>query len=122
MEAEIILQANSWRWHWNTFPGERGWLRRVKNECDNHPRKTQLDFKKQLSENKATGVVAGTWDMFYMRDPFIWIEFKVTTGLTDAQIEFMIRGQDIGHHFFVVKSIEQFQKLIYEIRNSQIRT
>lgn len=123
MENEIIMQADCWRWHWNEFPRERGWLRRVKNELDNHPRKTQRDITIQLSENKATGIVRGTWDMFYMVQPFVWIEFKIGNNtLSEDQKLFQKRGESIGQFFFVVYSREQFKKTINEIRKAQMDT
>lgn len=116
MEKELIMQAKCCDWHQREYPAERGWLRRVKNELDNHPRKTQFDVYKQISENKATGIVKGTWDMFYMIDPFVWLEAKIgNNGLSPEQEAFRARGLEIGHQFFVFYTIEEFQKIMYGI-------
>lgn len=118
--TELQYQAECWRWHYNAFPTERGLLCRIKNELDNHPRKTQKDRILQLAENKATGVRSGVWDFLYMIYPTIWIECKMgKNDLTPEQKEFRVIGEILGHEFYVAYDIlPNFQKIIYEIRQT----
>lgn len=113
---ELKMQQKCFMWHQEVYYMERGWLRRVKNELDNHPRKSQADVYKQLSENKATGIVKGTWDMFYMRDPIIWFEAKIGKNILSPEQEaFRMRGIELGWMFFVFYTIDEFKNIMYEL-------
>lgn len=113
MNEELKLQVACFIWHWNTYTAERGKFRRIKNELDNHGvRGVNI---RQLSENKMSGIVPGTWDNFYMRYPMTWIEFKTAKGtLSQAQKDFRDIGRELGHEFWVIRSVEQFKEMIYE--------
>lgn len=114
--TELQLQAKCWQWYWNKYKDKR--LRRIKNELDNHPRKTQKDFWAQIAENKASGIIAGTPDFMFLSSPMIWIEMKIDKGvLSDDQKEFRDFVMSIGHMFFVCWTMEEFQKLIYELHD-----
>lgn len=110
--TELQLQADCWRWYRNTFHNKK--LRRIKNELDNHPRKNSSDIKKQLSENKATGIEPGTPDFMYLSTPMVWIEMKIEGGIqSPEQKEFQLLAESLKHHYFIIFSFVEFQQLMY---------
>lgn len=109
---ELQLQAKCYQWFHNTYPKLRGRLRRIKNELDNHPRKTQRDKMVQLSENKATGVVEGDSDLYFIDTKNTYIELKVEKGVqSDAQKEFEALVKSFGHDYIIVRTFEEFKTL-----------
>lgn len=111
---ELQLQAQCWQWYHNTYHDTL--LRRIKNELDNHPRKSRFDSVKQLQENLATGITRGTPDFMFLSTPMIWIEMKIGNGtLSDEQKDFRDTVIPLGHFYFVKWTFESFQELIYEI-------
>lgn len=99
--------------HYNKeYRGKR--LFRIKNELDNHPRKSQLDKIKQLSENKATGVNKGIADFVFIdsNGDSHWIELKVDDGKqSPEQKDF----QAIVKNYYICRSLEDFKKEIKKI-------
>lgn len=122
--TELQIQAKCWLWHWNAFPWNQELLRRIKNELDNHPRKSAQDIKIQLSENKATGIRPGTPDFMYLINPMVWIEMKAPKGIqSKEQKEFQEVVMDLGHAYFLVigktdeQIINNFKQLIHDLNN-----
>lgn len=111
-KIELKLQAECNTWFQNNMTRHRGMFRRVKNETD---LKGQQGMRMgQL--NKATGVRRGTWDSFFICEPITWLEFKTDEGtLSDDQKEFRIMGKKVGWQFRIVRDLETFQNLCYEI-------
>jgi len=108
---EIQLQAACAVWFHNEMFRHRGYFRRVKNELD----QWGANRYAQLANNKATGIVAGTWDAFFMTKPITWIEFKWgRNGLSHEQKEFMRVGSELGWQFRVVRDLETFKNISYE--------
>ena len=112
MNEELQLKAECVTWFQNNMINHRGKFRRVKNETDLKGKQGMI--MGQL--NKATGIRKGTWDSFFIYDPIFWIEFKSSKGtLSKEQKEFMEMGKQVGWKFSVVYSLEQFQKISYEL-------
>jgi hypothetical protein len=106
MNAELRLQAECTTWFQNNMPQFRRRWRRVRNETDVKGKHGMI-----LGQmGKATGIVAGTWDSFFIVEPIVWLEFKADKGsLSKDQIEFQEFGYEVGWKFVVVKSLEQFK-------------
>ena len=63
--------------------------------------------------NKSTGIVKGTWDAFLISRPMCWIEFKTDKGnLSAEQMEFAKMGLEVGWHFAIVRTLEDFQNVV----------
>lgn len=118
MGLELKRQAEYYQWFHNNHPSQRGRLRRIKNELDNHPYKKPLDRMKQLSENKATGVVPGDSDFYWIDEKITFIEVKEEARQSDAQINFETLVTMYRHNYIIVRSMEEFQKIIRNLVSS----
>ncbi len=92
------------------FPIYRDNLYRIKNELDNHPRKSALDKMKQLAENKATGVRNGVADLLLidLNGNSIWIELKLPNGSQSTEQK---KFQSIVKNYYLCYSVEQFLQI-----------
>lgn len=113
--TELQFQAKCYQHFHNKYPKHRGRLRRIKNELDNHPYKTKLDRFKQLGENKATGVIPGDSDFYFVGNKNTYIELKVEAAQSEAQKEFQKLVESFGHTYFIVRTLEEFDNLIKSI-------
>lgn len=110
---EIQLQAECYQWFQNNMVKHRGKFRRVKNETDNFTSSRSRIAQGQM--NKATGIVAGTWDAFFIIDPIVWIEFKWGKNtLTPEQKQFKLLGEEAGWHFWEIRSLHAFKQIANE--------
>jgi hypothetical protein len=89
-------------------------LFRIKNELDNHPRKTQRDKMIQLSENKATGVRKGIADFVLINKTggSVWLELKLPK---EKQSEEQVLFQNLVLEYYVCYSVEEFITLCEKI-------
>ena len=80
---------------------------RIKNELDNHPRKSQLDKMKQLAENKATGVRNGIADFVLLDQEgnSIYIELKVGNNPQSPEQKIF---QSKAKTYYLAYSVEDF--------------
>jgi len=103
--TELQLQAACTIWFQNNMRSYRGRFRRIKNETG-----LKGDYGRRIgAENRATGIVAGTWDSFFMCEPIVWIEFKFGHGsLSPVQREFADVGKELGWKFHVIRTLEDF--------------
>ena len=107
--TELKLQAACYKEFNHTFQNHRKHLYRIKNELDNHPRKSQKDRILQLAENKATGIQRGIAD-FVLIDNFgqsHWIELKIENGTQSIEQQYF---EKIVKNYKIVKSISEFIK------------
>jgi hypothetical protein len=113
MGKELIMQSKCTQWAWNTYPEHRGRLRRIKNELDNHPRKSKMDIIKQLSENKATGVVPGDSDLYFIDRIITYIELKIPIDGRQSleQKKFQQLVESCGHRYRIIRTLQEFQDL-----------
>ena len=111
MEEQVMteqqIQAKCFIWHWNTYPNER----RMLFHADNNSANALVGNRK-----KASGVVKGVSDMVLITlCGTVYLEFKTPTGVQSAeQKDFAAKVRERGSLYFIVRSVEQFQKLIKE--------
>jgi hypothetical protein len=125
---ELQLQAECFHWRdtfWIPELGEfclRGKCFRIKNELDNHPKKTFQQMQAQLAENRGTGITKGIWDELIMRTPRTWIEFKFgKNGLSQEQKQFMEIGLELGDEFHIARTLNEYKEIIYGIIEEDYR-
>jgi hypothetical protein len=108
--SEDILQAEIYRWYHNTY-------------CTKKQEKPHIIFsvpngayvsKRQAMKLKATGLVAGVSDLIIIQpNRCIFVELKLEKGKqSDKQIAFQNKVQMLGFEYWVVRSLEEFQKKI----------
>jgi len=108
--SEDKLHQACYVWFHNTYPNLRGLL------CYNlNNSKNRIDG----ARNKAKGLVAGRSDMvLYYQSKAYMIEFKTEDGVQSAgqrEWELLICNQGFEYH--IIRSITEFQKLIFAILN-----
>lgn len=105
--SEQQLQATCFQWHWNNFPKERGTLFHVQNNSSS---------RVLGNKRKAVGVVSGVSDLILILcGRVVFIEMKTETGTqSTSQKEFQSKVKELGHKYVVIRSFEEFKKLIYE--------
>lgn len=103
---EAKLQAECFKWFWNTFPAERRMLFHV----DNNSWNTIVGAKK-----KALGVVQGVSDMVLILDCSVeFLEFKTDDGKqSEEQIDFQYKVNERCHRYIIIRSVEQFKIYIH---------
>lgn len=113
--TELRMQYECYTWFHNSYPYERGYLYRIKNELDNYPaKKSESDRVRQLSENKSTGVIKGVSDLCYLSayGP-VFIELKIPGGVqSKEQKEWAEKVTRRGFRYFVVWSLQEFKDLM----------
>lgn len=69
-----------------------------------------------LDKMKSTGMTAGVSDsIVILPNKTIYVEFKTDIGRqSDKQKEFQKIVADLGHEYYIVRSIEQFKEIINE--------
>lgn len=117
--TELQFQSKCYLHFHNTYPKHRGRLRRIKNELDNHPYKTKSDRIKQLGENKATGVIPGDSDFYFIAEKNHYIELKIDAAQSEAQKAFQELVESFGHKYYICKTVEQFDNIIKTILNGE---
>jgi hypothetical protein len=107
MESEIKLQSQSFLWHWNNYPNERGLLCYNLNNSAN---------KIQGNQNKALGLIKGRSDMvYYKKGKAIMLEFKTETGTQSKdQKEWEQRIKSEGFEYRIIRNFEDFLSIINE--------
>lgn len=112
------IQAECVAWFHNTYPQYRGLYFAVQNE------NSRADSNASTGAiRKAMGVVKGVSDtlMFVPRSKWhgLCVEFKSNIGRQSlAQIEWQQKVEAQGFRYEVVRSLEEFKKLIVEYLNS----
>lgn len=110
--THLKLQSLAWQWHWNTYPEDRPYIRMLHNNPRNMIDGAQL---------KAAGLRKGTPDMVWWRPSTIgdvYFEFKVGKDKQKPeQIEVEKILTDHGHHYFIIKSFEEYEGIIHSIKN-----
>lgn len=103
--SEIKLQQQCFLWHWNSKPEERGLLFMNYNNPKNALHGTIL---------KGIGLVAGVADMTYLSPcGVIFLELKFGDGKQSAaQIEWQRKVEAAGYRYEVVRSFDDFKKII----------
>lgn len=111
MNSETLVQQRMYIWFHNTYPGLRGLL------CYNL---NNSATSRQGLMNKGLGLQAGRSDMvFYYGGKSYMIEVKNQDGLLSVnQLKWakLLRSQ--GFLYYVVRTLEEFQKVIYGVVHS----
>jgi len=107
---ESLLQSTCFQWHYNTYPAERGLLCYNLNNSAN---------KIQGNQNRALGLIAGRSDMVYYKNGLArMLEFKTESGTQSPQQKawesLMVAN---GFEYYVIRSVDQFKKLIEQWQN-----
>ena len=105
--SEFKIQAECFQWHWNNFPEQRGRLFTVNNNAPSAYAGSVM---------KAMGVVAGVSDMIYLsNNGAVFLEFKDERGrqsLSQKWWQGVVEAVD--YKYVVIRSLEDFQKLLDE--------
>lgn len=103
--TESQIQASCVLWLWNTHPKTRGMFFSVTNNSEHVGRAMQ---------RKAVGLVSGVSDcLFIWRGTIYCFEFKTAIGRqSPAQIEWQGKVNSQGINYYLVRSLEQFQKVM----------
>lgn len=104
--SEATLQSKAFTNLWNTRPDLRGRIFAINNNSVN-------GIKGAM--NKAMGVMPGVADMCFLKSQgrTCWIEWKTPTGRqSPAQIKFQELCLLLGHEYWIVKSEDEFLKII----------
>ena len=105
--SEFKIQAECFQWHWNNFPDQRGRLFTVNNNAPSAYAGSVM---------KAMGVVAGVSDMIWLSPKgAVFLEFKAPKGKQSlSQKWWQERVESVGYRYVVIRSLEDFQKLLDE--------
>ena len=106
--SEDVFQAHCFRWFWGTFPEYRYLLHYNNNNSAN---------KREGDRNKAKGIVSGVADLeFYRNGKLTFIELKLPKRYqSPEQKEFQAKVEAEGFRYEIVKTFEDFKKLMYEL-------
>ena len=108
LEAEERIQTACYVYFHNTFPEHRGLL------CYNlNNSKNKIDG----ARNKAMGIQKGRSDLvLYWQGRAVMIEMKTPTGeQSPEQIEWQAKVEAQGFPYYIVRSLPEFQELIFSI-------
>lgn len=110
-QDELKLQSQCFQWHWNTFPEERRLLHANNNNSQNAIKGAM---------NRSLGVVAGVADLEYAarEGVMVFMEMKTLDGYqSEDQKDFQAKVEARGHKYYIVRSLEEFQAIIYRYQN-----
>ena len=116
-QEESRLQAECYRWCWNTHPITRRLLFHVENERSGS---NIIDGARR----KAMGLVAGVSDLILLipRSPYhgLMIEMKTEDGRqSEEQRSWQALVEQQGYKYEVCRSLEQFQTIIENYLNKR---
>lgn len=112
------IQASCVAWMHNTYPEYRGLYFAVQNE------NSRADSNASTGAiRRAVGVVSGVSDTILLIPRGKWnalcVEFKTEVGRqSDTQVEWQRKVEAQGYRYEVIRSLEEFKKLIVEYLNS----
>ena len=117
--TEDQFQASIFLWAWNTFPESRRCLWAV-------PNGGWMKNKIEAMKLKATGVVAGVWDLhLFFKGRFYIFELKVGTNtLQDNQIDWGVLMKQHGATLYVISEakggLELFKQVFTQIMTETV--
>jgi len=113
---ESKIQSECFIWYNNTFclkfHNPRGMMFSVPNE---------LGGKNKISTAlaRSTGLTAGVSDTILIlpNSKIIFVEFKIAKGRqSEKQKEFEKRVKEHGYEYYIIRSVEEFKKLILNLQ------
>jgi len=108
--SEDILQAAIYKWYHNTYCTKLNNPRHCIFSVPNGGHRS----KSEAARFKATGLVAGVSDLIVIQpNRIIFVELKLEKGKQQKnQIEFETRVKLLGFEYYVVRSLEEFKKIV----------
>ena len=108
MQTEAQLQAACVTWLWNTHPETRGLFFAVTNNSEHAVRGLQ---------RRALGMISGVSDTILLWGAKAYlIEFKTEIGKqSPSQKDWQVRAESQGFTYFLIRTEQEFRKLIGEI-------
>ena len=108
--SEDILQAEIFKWYFNNFCTKKNNPKHAIFAVPNGGNRS----KREAMKFKATGLVAGVSDLIVVQpNRVIFVEVKLEKGRQQPnQIEFEKTVTALGFEYHVVRSLEEFQKII----------
>lgn len=108
--SEDILQAKIYKWYHNTYCTKLNDPQHVIFSVPNGGHRS----KSEAARFKATGLVAGVSDLIVIQpNRIIFVELKLPTGKQqNTQIEFERKIKDLNFEYYVVRSLEDFKKIV----------
>lgn len=106
MKTEGRIQQDSAMWFHNTFPQHRGLFFEINNNSEN---------AREGMRHRCLGRVKGVADTCLLAPGgvTVFIEFKTETGVqSSAQKEWERKVTGAGHRYFIVRSEDEFRKII----------
>lgn len=112
MTSEVRIQAECYRWAWNTHPQTRRLLFHVPNGGSRN--------KIEAMQLKASGVIAGIPDLLFLWHGRLYaFELKTEIGrLSDEQKKVHEAWALQGTQVIVIRTFEEFQKAFLSIINN----
>ena len=116
---EGVIQAECFKWFWNTYPQYRKLLFHIPNENDRSDSNMI-----QGAIRKSLGVVSGVSDLILLiprgSHGALCIEMKDERGTQKpAQKEWQTIVETQGYRYVICRSLEQFQTIIKEYLNTR---
>lgn len=108
--SEDILQAKIFKWYHNKFCTN---LSQTPHVIFSVPNGAHVS-KKEAMKLKATGLVAGVSDIIIVQpNRILFIEVKLEKGKQQKnQVDFENTVKSLGFEYYVVRSLEEFKKII----------
>ena len=106
--TESQIQSQCVIWLWNTHPETRGLFFSVNNNSE-HIARAMI--------RKSIGLISGVSDCLFMwRGKTYCFEFKTPTGRqSSSQIEWQHKVNNHGFDYYIVRSFEEFKRIIETI-------
>ena len=110
MKTEDLLQAEIFQWYHNKYCTKFNDLQHVIFAVPNGAHVS----KQQAMKLKATGLVAGVSDLIVVQpNRCIFVELKIEKGKqSEHQISFQKKVELLGFEYHIVRSLEDFIKII----------
>jgi hypothetical protein len=108
--SEDILQAKVFKWFHNTYCTATKTPKYCIFAVPNGGYRTT----KEAMKLKATGVVSGVSDLIVvLKNKTLYVELKTATGKQSPdQLRFQTTVEALGHKYYLVRTLEQFQEII----------
>ena len=107
ISTEDYLQNQCWIWFTNNHR-DKGLFVAIPNDESNPV---------QSKRKRLTGRYKGAADVVIIlnNSRVIWVEFKLPKGVqSEAQKQFEEKIKNLGHNYYVCRSIESFKKIIHD--------
>jgi hypothetical protein len=110
MKSEENLQAEIYKWYWNNYCTKSTKPQHVIFSVPNGGYRT----KSEALRLKSTGLLPGVSDLIILKpNKVVFIELKTASGKqSEKQKEFQDKVTLLGFDYFIVRSLDEFKKLM----------